>query len=364
MPNDAPISGIRTGPTQINQDSAVRVVNTYASARDIARAAANEITATALDEVNVINARGAVEKYDNRVPRRWDFPRGNPYIRTLGNPLAGIKDVDIDGSGLAAQNDSDIFIELPVMPDTVELAREAVFNNRVTTPLFPDGIHIYEHTTPVEIPVKFSLHAFDRYYCTDGPITLLTLAARMHAMTLPVQSVQLSKTQQEDAKGNAVNANAPSDKGSEESQKKKADDVKDVYFDAEGKKLDEFNISWPPVCVLSLIRAGAHGPGVNCAGFVRSVRVTLRGPWLRLRNSSEYSNLPTSADYEFVFVHSPGYVNRLSYVEGDLMPQMAVQLFGPEVKGLLYNSRPITSVRGVSTPQGFSSRPVNKLPAT
>ena len=84
----------------------------------------------------------------------------------------------------------DIVINFPAMPETIELARRANYTNMLAnSPATPDGSHIYRSTDPLKIPIKFTAHSNDvEYTKEDGPVALLQIAARLHALTLPIMT--------------------------------------------------------------------------------------------------------------------------------------------------------------------------------
>jgi len=90
-------------------------------------------------------------------------------------------------SGVAKSSSSMVVINFPSMPDAIDLVRTAEY--RVTSAYqFPDGVHVYKSTAPLKIPFSFTLHAFDREYCNDGPMTLMSVAAKLHSLTLPLNA--------------------------------------------------------------------------------------------------------------------------------------------------------------------------------
>ena len=67
-----------------------------------------------------------------------------------------------------------IVINFPAMPETIELLRTANYKNLVRTQGQPDGNHFYQNTEPLEIPLKFSVHAYDIGFTgVNGAVTLL-----------------------------------------------------------------------------------------------------------------------------------------------------------------------------------------------
>ena len=58
------------------------------------------------------------------------------------------------------ENEGQITINFPCMPDTIELARRANYDNLVKTPQNPDGQHQYMSTDPLEIPIEFAVNSY------------------------------------------------------------------------------------------------------------------------------------------------------------------------------------------------------------
>jgi len=220
----------------------------------------------------------------------------------------------IDGStGYGTENSGQIVINFPCMPESVELARQATYSSVSAMPM-PDGFHVYHHTDPLRIPLKFSLAARDDDYCgSDGPYALLAIAARLHALVMPVPNAS------------TVN-NASTAKAAKETQSSSEPAVvnfsqgaTDVAGSAVTVTADNLaNVFFPPACILAIVMAtgltnGRPGMGINCRGFVERVNVNFKGPWLQgaFGNKSTLRNLPSFADYEFTFVHQPGYTNNI-----------------------------------------------------
>lgn len=173
-------------------------------------------------------------------------------------------------------------IYFPAMPEIVELARSANYD-QISTRLTPDGVPIYNNTQPLEIPIEFSLSSFDTEYCTLGAMTLMVIAARLHALVMPNFSDNIFAD---------INLG-----GNTQSIKTTADTASKSSLDMKS----------PPRCWLDLTGNTAW-PGVSCYGYVKSVSAQLKGPWL---SSSTVNNLPSSATYKFVFVNSPGYSSNI-----------------------------------------------------
>lgn len=233
-----------------------------------------------------------------------------------------------EGMALVSNTDlaNTISIDFPSMPDSVALARSADYQVAYT-PQNPDGIHVYKGTKPLEIPFSFRLHAFDKQYCKRGALTLINLAARLHAFTLPI-----------DVTGNArnlsVSAGIPVGKTAAEIQSNA--NTEKVFLSSSTASPN------PPVtCWLFLMATDATNtaPGISAIGYVKDVNVKLNGPWLRGPNKS--FNLPSSGDFEFTFVHHPGHGNAMQFtddtgvdVSGNVQVAMA-----DYVKDSFYNTR-------------------------
>jgi len=209
-----------------------------------------------------------------------------------------------DTRNLTEQN-GQIAISFPAMPEVLDFARQASFISNVNQ-ANPDGIPIYKETSQLSLRVAFSLHAYDRDYTLEaGPVTLLAMAARLHAIAMPIYTQGQTPT---------TATAAPSvsqDKRNDESTQAQSGDTQ-----ATGQTKIA-NYLFPAACVLRLIDARytpangvSYDYGVNMRGYVTDVSVKLRGPWLQ--GGPTLVNLPTSADYEFTFVHSPAYSGNTS----------------------------------------------------
>ena len=235
-------------------------------------------------------------------------------------------------------------INFPAMPDSIELARSTEYLV-VNSQIMPDGIHQYKWTNPLVIPFSFKLHSFDKDFCPRGARSLLEMAALLHAMQLPltkegasalnmVTTVAPDKTRAGDASALAARGQT-------------ADTATNITADSQA----DF---YPPVTVrLELIFTDDTSPGICCTGYIKDVKAKLNGPWLR--GPGQSCNLPTSCDYEFNFVHVPGYGNGFSIktsaasVGSVAMPQA----YGDDVKERLYNTRQMPVVMGRSY-KGFA----------
>jgi hypothetical protein len=235
----------------------------------------------------------------------------NPVPYKRGRTYASLASLNTQFPGGPTNGNSaagPIIINFPCMPESLELARQSAYNP-TTSMVTPDGFHIYDHTDPLRIPLKFSLASVDTDYVgEDGAYALVYIAASLHALVMPVgnssttaQASSLPATNGSEA-SMVANANSLSTSGQSSTTNTSAGNAAGLYF--------------PPACLLAIMMAtnmpgGRPNMGVNCTGFVERVSVTFRGPWLQgtFDESAPLRNLPSFADYEFVFVHQPGYTN-------------------------------------------------------
>jgi hypothetical protein len=252
-------------------------------------------------------------------------------------PVAQLYSLSSDFSGGSGggrtrteESDDQIVINFPNLPDEISLDRDTEW--RVTpSPLLPDGFHVYDHTAPLAIPLSFKLHAFDDY-SINGPETLLQIAAKLHALTLPIISGRTSVRSTSSASpGNGTSASAEATKdtatgGAPATIDSVASDGEQPYY-------------FPPACVLNLMvgSGGPNGLGILCVGYVKSVSAKLKGPWLSSGDASANRNLPSAADFSFVFVHAPNYTNSLDLLQSRgsfALPQVGAA----RMKQSLYNT--------------------------
>lgn len=189
-------------------------------------------------------------------------------------------------------------INFPAMPDGIELARRADYS--VSSPWgFPDGIHSYRGTFPLEIPFSFKLHAFDIDYCPEGVKTLLQVAGILQSLVLPFNA---NATRLLDAEFNAEQGQpAP---GADADTGKRADTGYSTSY------VQPADIFPPATCYLELIRTEIDGVGIACVGYVKDVKAKLFGPFMQGPPGSQ--NLPMHGEFEFTFVHHPGHVNNFN----------------------------------------------------
>lgn len=217
------------------------------------------------------------------------------------------------------------------MPDSIELARGTDYYVNFN-PMMPDGIHQYKGTKPLEIPVSFKLHSFDQHYCKQGALTLLQLAARLHSFVLPISTFS------NNVQVVPLAAPSRSNEGQPNQGKMEADAATTQGFEVvhAGKG---GNLYSPVTCWLHLMWTSNSEPGISAVGYVREVKVQFNGPWLRGPNNS--FNLPTSADFSFVFIHRPGHGNSGAIVNSQFPPTVANSghAYAGDVKDVLYNTR-------------------------
>jgi hypothetical protein len=241
-----------------------------------------------------------------------------------------------------------VVINFPSMPDTIELARKATYYTLSTFTL-PDGFHQYQHTDPLRIPFSFKLHAFDHEYCPQGALTLLDVAAKLHALVLPVAKSGTTIGVKQAGVGLAGNTEADKEKSAA------SPSSNSVELTAE-----DGAVSFPVSVLLDLIYAGSDAPGISCVGYIEEVSVKLNGPWLTPPGSGN-KNLPTSLDASFTFVHRPSHTNKFEVTNKTTNAQNA-QAFAGDVKDRLYNTIALVNATAY---QGFSSNgplPVPSVP--
>ena len=126
---------------------------------------------------------------------------------------------------------------------------------------------------------------------------------------------------------------------------------------ASANENNDQSVWFPTPCILDILFAkwGGVEYGLCCVGFVENVKVVLRGPWLQGSTSStggsnggsmdELRNLPSVVDYEFTFIHQPGYTNQFQggTIGADTSTQsaagssMALQVMANDVYQRLYS---------------------------
>lgn len=243
-----------------------------------------------------------------------------------------------------------ISVDFPAMPDTIELARSADYLVNYNI-VMPDGIHQYKGTKPLEIPVSFRLHAMDQQYCKKGALTLLQLASRLHSFVLPISTFnkgfqiapQAAPTTTLEGGGRPADAQLQAGAAQEQ-----------VYGVTGASNAKTGGIFSPVTCWLHLMWTTNDQPGISAVGYVREVKVQFNGPWLRGPNSS--FNLPTSADFSFVFIHRPGHNNNQPTSTSQFPRTLSEsgQAYADDIKDRLYNTRDLVYAANY---QGFASNP-------
>lgn len=263
-------------------------------------------------------------------------PLGTPRRPQTYAVLKSLVNVDTaaptDSGTLPGQTESSgqIVINFPCLPDTIDLMRRANYTNALPSPVTPDGLHLYNHTEPLAIPVSFSINGFDRDYCQDyGPVMLLSIAAKLHALTMPLHRggllsvTPLAETVTPQAGGEAVSEPQMRQAANNSFEANGVIFNNPTRFDASGRSTGAA-FAYPPPCSLNIMMAqlggsqgsvkqsndGVRSLGINCIGFITDVRVSLRGPWLQGSFGSDgIRNMPSSAEFSFTFVHQPGHSN-------------------------------------------------------
>jgi hypothetical protein len=221
-----------------------------------------------------------------------------------------------------------ITIYIPHLPESIKLDRSVSYAQLGNIMTMPDGMPFYEYTNPLEIPIEFSIHAWDPL-CPEGPNSLLVIAACLHALALPASNDDTntlarapikSRDEKSDTSYEALlNAAKPSGNSSSLQDQSQALVT----------QLNS-NVKWPPACTLSLMQGGPGGLGIYCVGYIKEVGVELKGPWLSGASQSQIFNMPSLATCRFVFVHNPSYTNNTSI--GNI-----VSAFGPDVLNNFYD---------------------------
>lgn len=272
---------------------------------------------------------------NDRVYRRRSSVSGT--LRSLSHASNPVHDY-LQGGADTIKNS--IVIHFPSMPEVIELARSAEYKV-ATNFAVPDGIHLYRYTNPLIIPFTFTLHATDEEYCSAGALTLLHIASRLHALTLPVS----------DHSAFIVSAQARGELSTDTPQTDAAESKRseELSLSYDGKEPPRF----PVACLLDLMHA-TEGPGIRCVGYVRSVNVKLKRPFLKGALPDQF-NLPSSAEYSFEFVHRPGHTNAFTNTLNNFdISGAGATAFADDVKNNLYNSIGLLKDSGVSY-QGFKT---------
>jgi hypothetical protein len=242
-----------------------------------------------------------------------------------------------------------ISIDFPAMPDVIELARSTEYMVSTSLPV-PDGIHVYKATKPLEIPISFKIHSFDKQYCKQGAKSLLQLAARLHSFVLPISTYSRGIT----IAPLAPKTTSTDNGGQANTAKMESVAQQNLVYTVQGAdNAGVGGIFAPVTCWLHLMWIAEDQPGISAVGYVKEVNVKFNGPWLRGPVGS--FNLPTSADFSFVFIHRPGHGNAMRYESSAQFPELAEsgQAYADDVKNKLFNTRDL--VYSASSPgyQGF-----------
>jgi hypothetical protein len=293
-------------------------------------------------------------------PNTQPIGRGTPYrgklvaLPTTGKYLKN-SSASVNAAYVASlwtTANQGLAIEFPCHPKTIELARSATYIVQ-PSPFLPDGYHQYMATNPLEIPISFELHAFDRTYCKQGALTLLQIASRLHSFILPISDKQTLAQVNPQTSQSGVGTHAALN----------ASPTGTTLFPAQGQN-DQGTIN-PPVTVwLHLVWMGDGQPGISCVGYLKDVKVIFNGPLLK--GPGESFNLPISAEFSFTFVHHPGHNNSFGNIGNPnstvtIPPSTATGAFATTVRDLLYNTRSLVKVANY---QGLNDSSTNTTPDT
>jgi len=248
-----------------------------------------------------------------------------------------------EGRTVDTERDDQIVVNFPNLPDEIDLMRTSEW--RVTqSPLLPDGFHMYDHTSPLELPFTFKIHAFDDY-SVNGAETILQIAAKLHALQLPIiNSKQTGKITRDS--GSVPDSATDSAKEAKGTAPNKPQEELGSTFAVENNSYGT-NYFFPPACVLNLM-VGSGGPsalGICCIGYVKNVSTKLKGPWLNSGRADVNRNLPSMGEFSFTFVHAPSYTNSLNF-DGD-NKLLTAQVGAYRMKQSFYNTIDILSEAGV-----------------
>lgn len=250
--------------------------------------------------------------------------------------MASLSTIKTKGFLKTPTNDSGaVVIYIPHLPEDIELNRENTYDNIGSNPTMPDGLWIYQYTSPLELGLAFTLHAYDAL-CIEGSNTLLDIAAKLHSMELPASNDLLLDN------SSSLSANISAAKGAAVETQNRFGASPDSNDPNQAPQTSYSQFKYPPACSLKLIQAGASGFGVNCVGLVKSVGVTLHGPYRKTVNSGSEFNLPSAATYKFTFVHNPSYTNDLSSTI------KFVNATSPDIYAYFYNTAHLASLTGNS----------------
>lgn len=221
------------------------------------------------------------------------------------------------------------------MPDSIELTR-AVEYLVVPAMTMPDGFHQYKWTNPLNIPVAFKLHSFDKEFCPNGALSVLQAAALLHSFTLPISDAS-GKVAQHVTAQQANPGATPNGETDSLTSRGSSTDLNYQTLTEEGS-----NFAAPVTLRLDLMFIDETTPGICCIGYLKDVKVKLNGPFLRGQNRA--FNLPSSGEFEFTFVHVPQYGNSFNIAQNTPVQQadVSAQAFADDVRDKLYNTLDIT----------------------
>lgn len=210
-----------------------------------------------------------------------------------------------------------IIMMFPSAPRTIDLSRDVSYDNNGNTQITPDGFFIYKYTSPLEVPIDFSVSIYDRDMCPDGVNSLFLAASFLQSLALPMDVGNIADT------NIATLTEKPrTEKGVQKSQ------IENTLFAGtmdsnaiiEQSFAGTLPVVFPAPCVLRLMGCGAGGRGVELHGFIKAVKTSFKAPFLTAladssASGSNYYNLPSSVDYSFTFVNSPSYTNNLAQMD-------------------------------------------------
>jgi hypothetical protein len=290
------------------------------------------------------------------IRRENTFPYCGRLIVLDDIEKTNLKDVFLLGNAFS--------IDFPAMPEQIELARSAEYKV-IKNMVIPDGVHQYMGTHPLEIPFSFKLHSFDEEYCQNGALSLLEIAARLHALITPIGDSNVVVTVQNDG---ALNGEGNPQPGAvspqrEQNVERNAQQATASTTGGQQAALQETAFSSdstaaidPPVTVrLELMYTRSDGPGIVCTGYVKDVRAVLFGPWMR--GPDRAYNLPSAGEFSFTFVHRPGHGNFFSKSRGTPAISQQAQAYADLIKRRLYNTRDLqtsATYRGLGTTKSGS----------
>ena len=246
------------------------------------------------------------------------------------SPTAYLLCKQLNGNGTEGSAGG-VKIGFPNMPEMIEITRSNDFSYQ-KSPLFPDGVvAYYAGSDPISIPFSFTASMYDPN-CKFGPIDLIRAAKFLHAMALPIATldsngvpVQLGANTAPSGTESGNTANAAGGTNSTG-----VSDTPGVGFDTAGVT-NSINqnaanaYSMPPGVQLMIFEntgsgsggaSEANSMGINMNGFLKDVTASLRGPWVKAEGYNGW--LPSSAEYRFTFVFFPSYTGDLRTSAADV----------------------------------------------